>query len=144
MTDRFVVYFQPALENIGGMDTSLSSRLTAQIESFLSAWKPEAAFEKQLQGELYQFKYSPRRGSGARAFSGHFRSDDHDIALVLTAYKKGNEAKFLAKQTAYDEKSGQLNRVLAEKTAAEIDAWIRTQRHRDDRRVVDETDLDTG
>lgn len=144
MTSRSVVYFQPALENIKAIDTSLSEPLMSQIEDFLTAWKPEAAFEKKLRSDLYQFKYSPRHGSGARAFSGHFQGDVHDIALVLTAYKKSNEAKFLAEQTAYNSRAEQLTRVLADRTASEIEDWLRAQRNDDTRRVVTDTDIGAG
>lgn len=116
----------------------------SQIEDFLTAWKPGAAFEKQLQSDLYQFKYSPRHGSGARAFSGHFQGNAHDIALVLTAYKKSNEAKFLAKQTAYNGRARQLNGVLTDRTASEIEDWLRVQRNDDTRRVVTDADIGAG
>jgi hypothetical protein len=138
MTDRYIVYFQPALTNLAAMGNRMSTRLNSQIEDFLTAWRPAAAFEKQLQSHLWQFKWSPRSGSGARAFSGYFDGEQHDIALVLVCFKKKDETEFYAKQDVFNSRAKSYTRgVLANKSATEIDSWLDQQRQHNQRAVVD-------
>ena len=75
MGRRYVVFFEPALANLDAMGNHMATRMENQITDFLDAWRPEAAFAKSLQSDLWQFKWSPRNGSGARAFSGYFAGD---------------------------------------------------------------------
>lgn len=138
MTGRYIVYFQPALINLEAMGNRMRTRLKSQIEDFLTAWRPEAAFEKQLQSHLWQFKWSPRSGSGARAFSGYYHGEDHDIALILVTFKKNDESEFNAKQEVFNSRAkSYTHEVLANKPYAEIDAWLDKQRQSDQRTVVD-------
>ena len=145
MSSRYVVYFEPTLVALGGMDNRMSNRLGSQIRDFLTAWKPEDAFAKQLQSHLWQFKWSPRQGSGARAFAGYFDSKTHDIALVVIAFKKTNEQKFYAAQAKFNGRSRSLTEdVLERKTGAQLDSWLETQRENDSRNVLTEDDVSSS
>lgn len=141
MERRFVVFFEPALANIDAMGNHMATRLESQIEDFLDAWRPEAAFAKPLQSDLWQFKWSPKHGSGARAFSGYFDGDEHDIALVLITFKKKNEGKFNLQQKRFNSRAKSLTSTLDSKTPSDIDNWLEDQRNNPDRKVLDETDI---
>ena len=144
MSSRYVVYFEPTLVVLDDMDNRMSSCLDSQIRDFLTAWRAKDGFAKKLQSHLWQFKWSPRQGSGARAFAGHFDNGTHDIALVLVAFKKTNERKFNAAQAKFNERSRSLiEDVLEEKTEAQLDAWLETQRGNDSRNVLTEDDAST-
>lgn len=141
MSGRYVVFFEPALENLQSMGNPMPTRLEKQISDFLDAWRPEAAFAKKLQSDLWQFKWSPSHGSGARGFSGYFDGKDHDIALVLITFKKVNEDEYNLKQKGYNAKAQTLTDVLESKSSKEIDEWLDDQRDKSERRVLDETDI---
>jgi hypothetical protein len=141
MCSRYVVYFEPTLVALGDMDNRMSSRLDSQIRDFLTAWRASDAFTKQLQSHLWQFKWSPRQGSGARAFAGYFDGGNYDIALVLVAFKKKNERTFNAAQGKFNERSKSLTEdVLGEKTEAQLDSWLKSQHEDDSRNVLPEDD----
>lgn len=141
MGRRYVVFFAPAIANLDAMGNRMATRLEHQITDFLDAWRPEAAFAKQLRGELWQFKWSPNTGSGARAFSGYFDGDEHDAALVLVTFKKKNEDEFNLKQEGFNARAKSLTGTLDRKSPSEIANWLEDQRDDPDRSVLDETDL---
>lgn len=141
MSRRYVVFFEPALANLDAMGNHMATRLENQITDFLDAWRPEAAFAKPLQSDLWQFKWSPKHGSGARAFSGYFASDEHDIALVLVTFKKKNEDKFNLQQTGFNSRAKSLTRTLDSKPPSDIDTWLDDQRNNPERKILDETDI---
>ncbi|WP_435120120.1 hypothetical protein [Halolamina sp. C58] len=141
MGRRYVVFFEPALANLDAMGNHMATRLENQITDFLDAWRPESAFAKSLQSDLWQFKWSPRNGSGARAFSGYFAGDEHDIALVLVTFKKKNEDKFNLQQTGFNSRAKSLIRTLDSKSPSDIDTWLDDQRNNPERKVLDETDI---
>ena len=141
MSGRYVVYFEPALANLEAMGNSMSPRLEKQINSFLDAWRPDAAFAKKLQSDLWQFKWSPHHGSGARAFSGYFNSSEHDIALVLVTFKEKNEDKFNLQQKGFNARAQTITSTLESKSSSEVNNWLDNQRSNADRKVLDETDI---
>lgn len=142
MSRRYIVYFEPALDNLDDMDNRMSNRLDSQIQDFLTAWRPKAAFAKKLKSHLWQFKWSPRQGSGARAFSSYFDGDGHDIALVLVTFKKKKERKFNAKQEQFDTRSKSLvDNVLENKSIDQIDSWLEDQNENASRKVRSEDDV---
>ncbi|WP_135823271.1 hypothetical protein [Halorussus ruber] len=142
MGSRYILYFEPALANLNNMDNRMSNRLDSQIRDFLTAWQPKAAFAKKLQSHLWQFKWSPRQGSGARAFTGYFDGDDYDIALVWVTFKKKNERKFNAKQTQFDTRSKRLiEDVLTQKSADKIASWLTDQKENNSRKLLTENDV---
>jgi len=141
MGRRYVVFFEPALANLDAMGNHMATRLENQITDFLDAWRPEADFAKPLQSDLWQFKWSPKHGSGARAFSGYFAGDEHDIALVLVTFKKKNEDKFNLQQTGFNSRAKSLIRTLDSKSPSVIDTWLDDQRNNPERKVLDETDI---
>lgn len=142
MSRRYIVYFEPALDNLDDMDNRMSNRLDSQIQDFLTAWRPKAAFAKKLKSHLWQFKWSPHQGSGARAFSSYFDGDDHDIALVLVTFKKKKERKFNAKQGQFDTRSKSLvDNVLENKSIDQIDSWLEDQNENASRKVLSEDDV---
>ena len=141
MGRRYVVFFEPALANLDAMGNHMATRLENQITDFLDAWRPEAAFAKSLQSDLWQFKWSPRNGSGARAFSGYFAGDEHDIALVLVTFKKKNEDTFNLQQTGFNSRAKSLTGTLDSKSPSDIDTWLDDQRNNPERTVLDETDI---
>lgn len=140
MGRRYVVFFQPALENLEAMGNPMATRLKDQIKDFLDAWRPKASFEKSLQSDLWQFKWSPKNGSGARAFSGYFDGAEHDIALILVTFKKKNEGKFNLKQSGFNSKANALTNTFDSKSPSDIDNWLEVQRANSDRKILDETD----
>lgn len=119
----------------------MATRLNSQIEDFLTAWRPTDAFAKKLQSDLWQFKWSPRHGSGARAFSGYFGGDEYDISLVLVAFKKKNEDKFNLKQEKFNSRAKLFTDKLEKASLSSIDSWIDDQRTNPDRKVLDENDI---
>lgn len=139
MSCRYIVYFEPALANLASMDNRMSNRLDSQIQEFLTAWRPETGFAKKLKSHLWQFKWSPRQGSGARAFASYFDGDKHDIALVLVTFKKKNERKFNATQEKFNTRSKSLlDNVLESKSANQIDSWLHDQKENTSRKLLDE------
>lgn len=141
MSRRYVVFFEPARANLDAMGNHMATRLENQIADFLAAWRPEAAFAKPLQSDLLQFKWSPKNGSDARAFSGYFDGDEHDIALVLVAFKKKNEETFNLQQRGFNARAKALTRTLGSKSPPDIASWLEDQRGNPDRNVLDETDM---
>lgn len=141
MGRRFVVFFEPALANLDAMGNDMATRLENQIKDFLDAWRPETGFAKSLQSDLWQFKWSPKHGSGTRAFSGYFDGDEHDIALVLITFKKKNEEKFNLQQKKFNSRAKSLTSTLDSKPPSNIDHWLENQRNNPDRKVLDETDI---
>lgn len=136
MSDRSVVYFEPAVRNLDEMDNRMSSRMEDEIEGFLTAWKPTATFEKRLDSHLWQLKWRPQTGSGARGFAGYYDGQTHRIELVLTVFKKTNERTFNARQPAYNERAKGYRNALDEKAPETIDDWLADQADSESRRVV--------
>lgn len=105
----------------------------------MSVWRPKDAFAKKLQSHLWQFKWSPGEGSGARAFSGYFDGDSHDVALVLVTFKKKNERNFNAAQAKFNSRSkSYTDTVLAEKSKSQVESWLADQRGNASRKVLGE------
>jgi hypothetical protein len=138
---RYVIYFEPAIANLDDMDNRMSNRLESEVEDFLTAWRPEDAFDKQLKSHLWQFKWRPRTGSGARAYSGYFDGEHFDIALVLAAFKRKNASGFQRRQEEFNNRAKHLVGVLEGKDIPDIQRWFSKQQDRDDRRALTDENI---
>lgn len=97
--DRYVLYLPPAKANLDALDNSLSQKIEAEVEKFLTAWNPGDVFDKSVTEHVGQIK---KDRSVVRAFGTWWDGDGRHVLLVLAVYKKDNESEFWGDSAEYD------------------------------------------
>jgi hypothetical protein len=132
--ERIVVYVEPANTNLQALDGSPTKAIRGEIEAFLTAWKPEIVFDKEVLDPVYQIK---KDRSVVRAFGAHWNGDDRSILIVLAIYKKKDEQQFWNRKQEFkataDDYLSLLDKGQANRT---IDAWLSKARDAEEFKVV--------
>ncbi|WP_436924946.1 hypothetical protein [Halosimplex amylolyticum] len=132
---RYVVYVQPAKQNLEALDGSLESRIRSECEAFLDAWDPSMVFEKGVLPPVKQIK---KDRSVVRAFGAHWIGYEAEILLVVAVYKKGDENQFWARDGEFRKTVIDYFEVLDELDENnEISEWIHRAKNSDDFRVYE-------
>ena len=127
---RYVVYVQPAKENLEALDGSLESTIRSKCESFLDAWRPSDVFEKPVAGPVKQIK---KNRTVMRAFGAHWSGSDTDILLVIAIYKKGSERSFWRRKDDFQSTAEDYFEVLDRLDEdGQIQEWISRAKTSDD------------